>query len=47
MPVEEPEVVTYNNWKAGPWHSLGPDYGPSEDHNYDCVNMQVYANGYI
>ena len=47
MPVEEPEVVTYNNWKAGPWHSLGPDYGPSEDHNYDCVNMQVYANGSI
>ena len=45
MPTEQPEVVTYKNWKAGPWHSLGPDYGPEKGFNYDCVNMQVYANG--
>ena len=45
MPTEQPEVVTYRDWKAGPWHSLGPDYGPDEGHNYDSVNMQVYANG--
>lgn len=47
MPAEEKDVVTYNNWKAGPWHSLGPEYGPQEGFNYDCVNMQVYANGSI
>ena len=45
MPTEQPEVVTYRDWKSGPWHSLGPDYGPNEGHNYDSVNMQVYANG--
>ena len=45
MPTEQPEVVTYKNWKSGPWHSLGPDYGPEKGFNYDCVNMQVYANG--
>lgn len=47
MPAEEKDVVTYNNWKAGPWHSLGPEYGPEEGFNYDCVNMQVYDNGSI
>ena len=45
MPTEQPDVVTYRDWQAGPWHSLGPDYGPDQGHNYDCVNMQVYANG--
>ena len=44
MPTEQPDVVTYRDWQAGPWHSLGPDYGPDQGHNYDCVNMQVYAN---
>ena len=45
MPVESQEIVTYNNWVNGPWHSWGPEYGPKENHDYDCVNMQVYANG--
>lgn len=45
MPAEQPEVVTYNAWRNGPWHSLGPEKGPQEGHNYDSVNMQVYKNG--
>tara|TARA_R100001463_G_scaffold103499_4_gene157829 strand:- start:8166 stop:10010 length:1845 start_codon:yes stop_codon:yes gene_type:complete len=45
MPVEQPEIVTYKEWKNGPWHKLGPDYGPEKGFNYDCVNMQVYDNG--
>ena len=45
MPTEEVDTVTYKEWINGPWHSLGPDYGPEQGHNYDSVNMQVYANG--
>ena len=45
MPVESQEIVTYNSWVNGPWHSWGPEYGPKENHDYNCVNMQVYANG--
>ena len=44
MPTEQPDVVTYRDWQAGPWHSLGPDYGPDQGHNYDCVYLLVFAN---
>ena len=45
MPAESSDIVTFKDWKAGPWHSYGPDYGPEQGHNYDSCNMQVYSNG--
>ena len=45
MPAEQKQVVVYEGWRKGPWHSLGPDKGPEMGHDYDCMNMQLYANG--
>ena len=45
MPVEDKDIVTYKDWRSGPWHRVGPDHGPGQGFNYDSCNMQVYENG--
>lgn len=45
MPSDEIVGSNFSDWKAGPWHSLGPDKGPAKGRRYDCINMQVYQNG--
>ncbi len=45
MPTEQKDIVTFDDWTTGPWHSLGSDHGPKKGYFYDCVNMQLYENG--
>ena len=37
MPTEQKDIVTFDDWTTGPWHSLGSDHGPKKGYFYDCV----------
>jgi hypothetical protein len=45
VPSDQIVQQVFGDWKAGPWHSLGPDKGAALGKRYDSINMQVYDNG--